>query len=164
MSDTNVTPDSTNNNWEIQRRADQPMWLSNFVSIYSRLDTQNLYLLKDIYHKEVTFIDPIHEIQGFEALSYYFTNLYQNLTACDFDIYNIIWQDHQATIYWQMSYQHAKLNGGEVVHVSGSSHIRGQDNKVIYHRDYLDLGAMLYEHIPLLGRLCKLVKKRAASS
>jgi hypothetical protein len=32
--------------------------------------------------------------------------------------------------------------------------------KVRYHRDYFDLGAMLYEHLPLLGSLVKTIKRR----
>ncbi len=62
-----------------------------------------------------------------------------------------------------MTYQHNKLNKGEVVTVSGSSHLQGKEDKVIFHRDYLDLGAMLYEQIPLFGKLTKWIKVKAAN-
>jgi hypothetical protein len=32
--------------------------------------------------------------------------------------------------------------------------------KIIFHRDYFDAGAMLYEQIPLLGRVIKWVKQK----
>jgi len=35
------------------------------------------------------------------------------------------------------------------------SHLKFADGKVISHRDYFDLGEMLYEHIPLLGGVIK---------
>ena len=142
---------------------DSPAWLSNFVSIYQTLATNNLDLLVKIYHNDITFIDPIHQVEGFEDLYQYFSSLYQNLSTCEFVINNVIFDGNEAAIYWTMTYQHTKLNKGELVTVSGSSHIQGKEGKVIYHRDYLDLGAMLYEQIPLFGTLTKWIKAKAAS-
>jgi hypothetical protein len=62
-----------------------------------------------------------------------------------------------------MNYQHPRLNSGKVVSVQGSSHLKGVEDKVIYHRDYLDLGAMLYEQLPLFGRIIRWFKKKAVS-
>ncbi|MBA6233870.1 MULTISPECIES: nuclear transport factor 2 family protein [unclassified Colwellia] len=140
-----------------------PLWLSNFVKIYQTLSTDNLELLETIYHNEVTFIDPIHELKGFDNLFQYFQDLYENLVSCDFVISNVIAQEDQAAIYWTMSYQHPKLNKGNVINVTGSSYIKGHEDKVIYHRDYLDLGSMLYEQLPVLGKLIKLIKNKAAN-
>jgi hypothetical protein len=139
-----------------------PLWLSNFAKVYQTLSTDNLYLLSSIYHQDVVFIDPIHELEGFDNLYGYFKSLYENLSSCEFVINNIIEQENQAAIYWTMSYQHPKLNKGYFVTVMGSSHIKGHEDKVIYHRDYLDLGSMLYEQLPILGRLIKFIKRKAA--
>ncbi|TEW55259.1 nuclear transport factor 2 family protein [Psychromonas sp. RZ22] len=136
-------------------------WLSEFVSIYQQLSTDNLHLLNVIYHQDVVFADPMHEVKGLIALHCYFEGLYQNLTSCDFVIEHVIEQGNSAAIYWQMTYQHPKLNKGKVVTVYGNSRLLEQDDKVIYHRDFLDLGSMLYEQIPLLGQLIKWVKNRA---
>lgn len=147
------------NNSPVQK----PLWLTNFVSVYQTLSTTNLDLLTTIYHTEVTFIDPIHKVEGFDELYNYFVNLYQNLATCEFVIENVIAEHDEAAIYWKMSYQHPKLNKGDVVTVFGHSHIKGKDDKVIYHRDYLDLGAMLYEQLPVFGRLTKWIKAKAAN-
>lgn len=140
-----------------------PTWLANFIDIYQRLSTDNLSLLAIIYHKDVVFIDPIHQIEGFDNLYLYFQSLYQNLSTCDFLIENVIAEDEQASIYWKMTYQHPKLNKGKVVIVQGNSHIKGKEDKVIYHRDYLDLGAMLYEQLPVFGKITKWIKVRAGN-
>jgi hypothetical protein len=139
-----------------------PLWLSNFVIVYQKLSTNNLSLLATIYHEKVTFIDPMHQVEGYENLFQYFKSLYQNLSSCEFIINDVIWQRDQASLFWTMTYQHPKLNKGELVTVLGTSHIKGQDDKVIYHRDYLDLGAMLYEQLPVLGKLTKWIKVKAA--
>lgn len=140
-----------------------PSWLTNFVSVYQTLSTTNLDLLASIYHPNVTFIDPMHQVEGYEELYQYFKSLYENLSCCEFVIDNVIAQENEAAIYWTMTYQHSKLNKGEVVTVLGTSHIKGEQNKVIYHRDYLDLGAMLYEQLPFFGKLIKWIKTKAAS-
>jgi len=150
------------NTFSQHRLTERPLWLINFQKTYQTLSTDNLELLSTIYHQDVIFIDPIHELKGFDKLFEYFKNLYENLNFCEFVINNVIAQEDQAAIYWTMSYQHPKLNKGNVVIVMGSSHIKGYEDKVIYHRDYLDLGSMLYEQIPLFGKLIKFIKKKAA--
>ncbi|MGJ8682820.1 nuclear transport factor 2 family protein [Paraglaciecola sp.] len=136
-------------------------WLSNFMEVYQALTTTNLHDLQSIYHPDIVFIDPIHKIEGFENLHKYFSNLYQNLSLCEFKIQKVIEQADEAAIYWNMTYQHNKLNKGKKVVVEGSSFIKGHEGKVIYHRDYLDLGAMLYEQIPFFGTLTKWIKAKA---
>ncbi|NMP31592.1 nuclear transport factor 2 family protein [Thalassotalea sp. M1531] len=138
-----------------------PPWLSRFIETYQRLGTENLSLLSDIYANDVVFIDPMHHISGFSNLEDYFTSLYTNLTSCTFSVHEVIYQDDDAAIYWTMTYRHPKLNKGKSVSVEGHSKLKGLEDKVIYHRDYLDLGAMIYEHVPLLGSVIKLVKNRA---
>lgn len=148
---------------EINNVAKHAPWLANFINVYQKLSTDNLHLLADIYHQDIVFIDPMHQLTGLEHLQYYFNNLYQQLSYCEFKIENVIEQNNEAAVYWQMSYQHPRLNAGKIVNVQGSSHIKGLNDKVIYHRDYLDLGAMLYEQLPLLGRIISWLKNRATA-
>ena len=140
----------------------EPDWLNEFTSVYQKLNTDNLVLLNSIYHQEITFIDPIHEIKGLDELQQYFQGLYQNLESCQFIISEVISQPNQAAIYWKMTYQHPKLNKGNEVSVFGSSHLKAKEGKVIYHRDFLDLGSMLYEQLPVLGKVIRLIKSKAA--
>jgi hypothetical protein len=138
------------------------VWLTNFLSVYQKLSLDNLSLLNDIYHSKVTFIDPIQQVEGISDLTHYFEHLYQNLLFCRFDIDDVLLDSNKAAIYWTMSYQHKKLNANNTVYVQGSSLIKMLDGKVIYHRDYVDLGAMLYEQIPLVGKVIKAIKARAS--
>ncbi len=136
-------------------------WLSHFLSIYQALNKDTLHLLSEVYHRDVVFIDPIHQIEGVDHLTEYFGHLYSNLLSCSFVITEVIEQDASAAIYWDMIYQHPKLRAGKPVVVQGHSLLKATEGKVIYHRDYLDVGAMLYEHIPLIGSIIKSIKKRA---
>lgn len=68
----------------------------------------------------------------------------------------------KASLSWTMIYRHPKLNKNQVIKVFGNSLIKGKDEHVYYHRDYLDLGEMIYEHIPFFGKLVKYLKKKVA--
>lgn len=139
-----------------------PQWLSNFITIYQSLNTENVNDICKIYHTNVVFEDPIHKVEGLEDLLSYFNNLYQNLSFCKFTIDNYFCNDDKAAIYWTMLFKHEKLNGGDYVEVIGHTQLKGHDDKVLYHRDYLDVGAMLYEHVPVLGCAIRFIKKRAS--
>jgi hypothetical protein len=140
------------------------LWLDKFITIYSKLGTNNLHLLNEVYHQDVEFIDPMHSLKGIDNLLQYLDGIYSQVTHCEFIINEVIETDSEAAIYWTMTFCHKKLNKKEPIIISGHSHIKSLDSRVIFHRDYLDIGAMLYEHIPLLGPLVKQVKKRASQS
>jgi len=146
-----------------ERASEWPEWLERFVDIYKKLGTDNLSLLSSIYHEDMIFVDPLHQVEGLSNLHKYFEGLYVNLIQCDFVIHDVIVSGEQAAIYWHMAYRHPKLNNGEEVLVSGTSRIIAKDNKVIYHRDYLDVGTMLYEQLPVIGRVIKWIKTKAAN-
>lgn len=139
-----------------------PCWLSEFVSVYQHLSTDNLDLIDSIYDPDIHFVDPMHELHGRTQLLNYFEGLYQNLNYCRFIIDNVIQQENEAAIYWEMTYQHKTLNKGKMVTVRGSSHLKAHNGKIIYHRDYLDLGAMLYEQLPLVGQFIRWIKNKAS--
>lgn len=127
---------------------------------YCQLSKHTLHHLPEIYHQDVVFADPAHRIEGLESLHQYFVNLYQNVQRCEFTIYEQHQIEQTAFLVWTMQLQHPKLASGRVIDVQGMSQIKFQDDKVIYHRDYFDLGEMLYEQLPLLGSLVRAVKRR----
>ncbi len=135
--------------------------LDDFLAVYNRLTIDNLDLLDRIYSADIEFCDPAHEIRGLEALRRYFAELYRNVDSIGFSFNRRHRVDSEAYLSWRMSFRHPKLARGRTIEVDGLSYLQFDDTgKVSYHRDYFDLGAMLYEHLPLLGRLVKTIKRR----
>ena len=133
--------------------------LAVFCREYQRLSGDNLQALRDIYAPHIHFQDPSHQLQGVESLVSYFEGLFSQVKHCRFEIEQVMEQDGEAFIRWQMRFAHPKLNGGNEVCVPGVSHLRFSE-QIDTHQDYFDLGAMLYEHIPVLGALVKTLKRR----
>jgi len=135
--------------------------LDDFLAVYHRLTADNLDLLERIYAADIEFCDPAHEIRGLDALRRYFAELYRNVDSIGFSFQRQHLIDSEAYLSWRMSLRHPKLARGRMIEVDGLSYLQFDDSgKVRYHRDYFDLGAMLYEHLPLLGSLIKSIKRR----
>ena len=135
--------------------------MEKFLAMYQELNSKNLHLLQDVYSADILFIDPAHEIDGLDKLTEYFSALYQNVTSIDFDFKDIVEQESACYLQWDMSFRHKSLARGKTILVSGTTFLRiNDDHKVCFHRDYFDLGEMLYEHLPLFGRLVTTIKGR----
>lgn len=138
--------------------------MERFLKTYQELTHYNLHRLAEIYSDEIHFIDPAHEIRGLERLSSYFAGLYREVHSISFQFNHPLKVDNEAYLQWMMSLQHRRLKGGRMVFVPGASYLRFADNgKVFHHRDYFDLGAMLYEQLPLLGTMIRALKRRLSS-
>ncbi len=133
--------------------------LTVFCREYQRLSGDNLQVLREIYAPDICFSDPAHHIQGIAALLSYFEGLFARVTSCRFEIEQVMEQDGEAFVRWQMTFAHPRLNGGREVSVPGVSHLRFA-GQVHEHKDYFDMGAMLYEQLPLLGGVIRGLKRR----
>lgn len=135
--------------------------MKKLIKMYKELNADNLHLLHDVYSSDIQFIDPAHKIDGLDNLTNYFKSLYRNVSSIDFSFENIIKQDNSYYLQWDMSYSHKSFARGRTITVSGTTFLRLNDQgKIYYHRDYFDLGEMVYEHLPLLGRLLISIKRR----
>ena len=135
--------------------------LERFLKTYQQLDKHNLDLLDAIYSADIVFTDPAHSISGLTELKSYFAALYQSAIAVEFAFAHVVETQKEACIQWDMTVKHPRLKGGTPITVAGASFIRfGENGMVNLHRDYFDLGAMLYEHLPLLGKIITTIKRR----
>jgi hypothetical protein len=148
-------------NQDAQQAHCNPIIIDQFIALYQKLNKDNLHLLSDVYAENITFRDPLHQVQGLASLTEYFANLYSNISFIEFDISEVFHNQsqQQVSLFWTMRYAHPKLNKGQAIHVDGMSKLQYKD-KIYYHRDYFDVGQMLYEKVPFLGGLIKMLKKR----
>ncbi len=131
-----------------------------FTRFYSALGPDSLAGLTDVYAPSVTFIDPVTSHQGLQALNSYFLRLLSNTTACQFSIGRMHFGDSDGWVTWTMNYRHPRLNRGDWIAVEGVSVVAMQSNRIVFQRDYYDMGEMIYERVPLLGRLVRLLRER----
>jgi hypothetical protein len=136
--------------------------VENFKALYKTLnrDTLQFELLSELYHTNIEFQDPLHQISGLDKLYEYFEGLYENVTDIEFEFHDQQVGDEQGFLTWTMRYRHPYVNRGKWINVDGSSQLRFTGDKISSHRDYFDAGAMLYEHVPGIAFLIRQLKKR----
>ena len=99
--------------------------------------------------------------EGLAALTRYFSSLYERLAQCSFEITSQQQSGNEAWLAWVMTFSHPRIAGGRAVRVEGATRLTFDSwGKVCLHRDYFDLGAMLYEQLPLLGPVVRAIKGR----
>ncbi|AFU98779.1 nuclear transport factor 2 family protein [Simiduia agarivorans] len=132
------------------------------MAFYRSFDTSTWRQARSVYHPQAVFIDPIHRIEGLESIESYFRQMSENLISCQFEFTHSMEQGDEAFLRWVMRYRHPRLRGGAEIAMPGISRLRFSGDKVIEHEDCYDMGAMVYEHVPLIGRVVRWLRTRLA--
>lgn len=135
--------------------------VEQFKTFYADLANTDLGKLQSLYGADVVFKDPIHEIRGIVALEDYMAKMYENLDKVNFEYLDQLESENAAYIKWIMHFQHPKF-GSRRVSVRGITQIQFSQ-RIFFQEDVYDMGAMIYENVPLLGGATRWLKQRLAS-
>jgi hypothetical protein len=124
--------------------------------------------LATVYSDDIVFTDPLHRVNGIHALCSSLNRQYASITHCHFVPQGYWHCDDTHFLQWQMTLAHPSLNRGKRFHIEGISQLHSTlqphgETRICLHRDYFDVGAMVYEHVPLLGRVIGALKRRLLS-
>lgn len=134
--------------------------IDELKSFYDEFSTDKLDELDKLYHEEVSFTDPIHYVVGRDDLKAYFKHTMENVEYCHFAFDDELVGDDKAFLAWQMRFAHPKLGDGMEIVLPGVSYLKLEDGQILEQQDHYDLGAMLYEHVPLVGYVIDKIKQR----
>lgn len=135
--------------------------LAQFCTFFREFNAASLADIAHVYSANAVFQDPVHHIVGREKIARYFARLLFNTSQCQFSIDTVIEQHNCAFVSWILRFSHPRLKAERRIEVSGASHLQFSE-RIDYHRDYFDLGQMLYEQLPLLGAIIRHIKSRLA--
>ncbi|MFA5679246.1 MAG: nuclear transport factor 2 family protein [Pseudomonas sp.] len=137
-------------------------FLHRFARDFTALNADNLELLSGLYSPDVNFRDPFHEISGLASLQRYFSELYANTSDIGFTFYGYDQlREGAGYLRWTLHYRHPRLADGRPIRVEGCSYLEWHE-RVYLHQDYFDAGALLYEQLPVMGRVIGWLKRRLA--
>ena len=136
--------------------------LDEVKAFYQTLSSDKIAVLDALYHPEVVFTDPAGSLHGRERLRRHFERLLANTRRCDFEFFDEAQQagDDDAVLFWRMTVAADGLDGGRPFRVEGVSRLVWREGLIVLHRDYFDLGALLYERLPILGALVRRLRRR----
>ena len=133
--------------------------VAKIMDFYRDFSGDSISSIDELYTQDIEFTDPVHTLIGSLALKAYLKRMASNMLHYEMKYLDIVESEGIAHLSWEMTFAHKSLNGGQVILVRGMSLIKFT-SKVYYHEDSYDLGSLVYEHVPLFGKMTKFLKKR----
>lgn len=116
------------------------------------------------FSSKTYFEDPFHKIQGDEKIYQIFQSMYRQLHEPWFEVIEAITCENSAAYFqWKLHYKLTQ-NSSEDSFVGVSRVEFDTDGMVVSHVDYWDASSNVYEKIPLLGSIMRLIKRRINAS
>jgi hypothetical protein len=135
---------------------DEPL-LDAFRALFTELCPDTVMPLASVYAPGVTLVDPFRRVEGLEALSAYFTRQNARLKVARFEWHDCRSAEGEAFLTWTSRVEPARGPRGPLV-IEGATHLRSADGRITFQRDYFD-GTVLFEQVPLLGRVLRVLKR-----
>lgn len=133
-----------------------PPVVALFKDVFARLTPDSNMPLTELYSADVVFEDPLHRIEGLDTLTEYFNHLNSKVESVEFAFGQQIVSGGEGAITWVMTIRTRRPR--QTIIVPGVSVIRFGD-RITSQRDYFDVGAMLYERLPLFGWVLRRIKR-----
>lgn len=133
--------------------------LDNYIQYYEKLSARSVRLIEKLAEPGMRFKDPFNDVQGTDAFARIFNHMFASVDAPKFSIQDYTWGRDGQTAYirWRLDY---RIKGQNRIIEGMSEVLFSKGAKVLSHIDHWDAAEQLYEHIPVLGGLLRLVKSK----
>lgn len=140
-----------------------PPKLVEFIEYWQTLSPASLARIDHFYTEDAYFRDPFNELRGQAAIANLFHEMFAHLHEPRFVICETLQEDSRAFLVWDFTFRIRSLAPARRRRIHGSTLLHcANDGRVSYHRDYWDAAGELYEQLPLIGGLLRLLRRRLA--
>ncbi|GAC1549583.1 MAG: nuclear transport factor 2 family protein [Collimonas sp.] len=139
----------------------QSQHLLRVVHFFEHLAPASLADMPQIYAADACFKDPFNEVIGLAAITQIFKHMFVQVDAPRFIVTSQMAQDQSAFLTWDFKFRMKRFSAAEQT-IRGATHLHfDAEGLVTCHRDYWDAAEELYEKMPLLGGLMRVLKRAA---
>ena len=133
--------------------------LKDLTRCFENLTEESLEQLGLFYDENAFFKDPFNEIEGKDKIIKIFKHMFKNFENPYFVILDTIESSDGAFLTWNFF---IGIKGREHK-IHGSSHLKyNGENKIVYHRDYWDVGEEILLKFPLIKLIYSHFRKKMA--
>lgn len=133
--------------------------LARHLDWFASLSPATLEDIDAVYAESATFRDPFQHVHGRAAIKALYVRMFQRLQVPRFVIGTVVAQGDQAFVSWDFSF----VLGGRAQQIHGGTLLTlAADGRIAAHRDYWDAAEGVYEKLPLIGALLRVIKRRMA--
>jgi hypothetical protein len=129
------------------------------TEFFHGLNKNTMHLVNKFYASDAVLRDPVGEVRVVERIKAYYAHQYAGAEEISWEIEPEVISGSQVIIAWKMNLKVASLNGGKAFTVPGMSRIfLNEKGQATLHEDYFDVGAFIYERVPVLKNLIAYIK------
>jgi steroid Delta-isomerase len=135
--------------------------LQRAVEFFETLSLPALDRIDDVYAADAFFKDPFNEVHGLPAIKQIYRHMFTQVDAPRFVVTMRVLQGDDAFLTWDFLFRMKRFSA-EPQCIRGATHLRFDgDGRICVHRDYWDAAEELYEKLPVLGGLMRVLKRAA---
>lgn len=142
--------------------AEEKAAVDRFAKFFGNLSAGNVREnLRKTYADKLYFNDTLKEISDIDALERYMLDTAASVESCTATIHDVVSKDGDYYFRWEMFIAFKKFRQGQVQPSIGMTHVRfDKEGRIVFHQDYWDAAANLFEKVPVVGWMIRKVKKR----
>jgi ketosteroid isomerase-like protein len=138
--------------------------MGRVIAFYETIDPATLAArLAQVYAGDAGFKDPFNEVRGLAAIERIFAHMFEQVHSPRFVVVTDVQQGRDAFLTWEFRFRMKRFSDAPQCIVGASHLVFDAAGMVQSHRDYWDPAEELYEKLPVLGALMRMLKKAAAS-
>ncbi len=136
--------------------------IARYIAYFEALTPASLDDLHTVCDEAVHFRDPFNDTRGLVAMRRVFNKMFDDVHDAQFAVLDQAISSSHAVCYLRWRFT-GKATIGAVV-IEGVSEIRfGDDGRAVAHIDHWDAAGQLYERMPVIGRVLRWMRGRAAA-
>ena len=137
------------------------MSFDRITRYFESMGPANLDQLGTIYTDDAMFKDPFQQVRGVAAIRAIYAHMYESLETPRFVILGRWESAGSAVARWQLAAAGLRGRQPSAISIEGMTHFElAADGRINLHRDYWDAAEEVYEKVPMLGGLLRLLKRR----
>jgi steroid Delta-isomerase len=126
---------------------------------FETLSPATLPALVALYAADARFTDPFNDVQGSSKIQAIFSHMFTQVQEPRFTVTKVIATETDIFMRWDFRF----FNGKKPGHIHGSTHFElNAAGFITLHRDYWDAALELYEKLPVLGSVLRLIRRKLA--
>ena len=131
-----------------------------YVRFWETLSPESLNRLEEIAAPDIRFTDPFNDVQGLAGFRAVFDDMFHRVSEPRFRVTSRALGDDTCFLRWDFTFR----NHNREWLIIGVSEVRfDESGRVVSHVDHWDAASQLYERLPVVGAVLRLIRKRLAA-
>ena len=128
-----------------------------YTEFFGHFKPADLERFGEFFAENAHFRDPFNDVHGITAIRQVFAHMYQQCAQPRFEVYDYATSGQVAYLHW-------RFDCDRYLTIDGLSKVLfDEQGLVLEHIDYWDAAAQVYQRIPLLGSILRIIRRKLAA-